>query len=116
MHRDKYKKGIAIADSYDPDTNDEGVEVGIAEWTWNNKPMSCPWVKVMEDNNDFDITKADKIFDLLLEKGQLQLSPNHTLPSTEELKKKYCKFHNSVSHNTDASTCSKGNPTRENQV
>ena len=30
--------------------------------------MSCPWVKVTESAYDFDIKKADKIFDFLLEK------------------------------------------------
>ena len=64
--------------------------------------MSCPQVKVTEDNSDFDVTKADKIFDLLLEKGQLQLSANHKIPSAEELKKKkYCKFHDTMSHHTN---------------
>lgn len=39
---------------------------------------------------------------MLLAAGQLQLSPNHTIPSAEELKKKkYCMFHNSVSHRTN---------------
>jgi hypothetical protein len=41
---------------------------------------------------DFDITKADKIFDLLLQQGQIKLSQLHTIPSAEELKRmKYCK-------------------------
>ena len=102
MHRDIYQKGVATVDSYDSDSKDEGVEIGIAEWTKNRKTISCPWVKVAEDNYDFNITKADQIFDLLLEKGHLQLSTNHMIPLAEELKKKrYCKFHNSTSHNTN---------------
>jgi len=64
--------------------------------------MCCPWVKITKDNYDFDVTKADKIFDFLLEKGQLRLSTNHVIPSAEELKrKKYCKFHNTSSHGTN---------------
>jgi len=48
-----------------------------------------------------DITKAEKIFDYLLEKGQIKLIGNHRIPSAEELKKKrYCKYHNSNTHNT----------------
>jgi hypothetical protein len=40
----------------------------------------------------FDITKADKIFDLLLQHGQIKLSQFHTIPSAEELKRMtYCK-------------------------
>jgi hypothetical protein len=50
---------------------------------------------------DFDVTKADKIFGLLLQEGLIKLFPNHTIPSVDELKnRKYCKWHNAVSHNT----------------
>jgi hypothetical protein len=50
----------------------------------------------------FDITKADRIFDLLLQEGQIKLSPNHVIPSAEGLKKiKYCKWHNATSHSTN---------------
>ena len=50
----------------------------------------------------FCITKADRIFDLLLQEGQIKLSPNHVTPSTEELEKiKYCKWHNVTSHSTN---------------
>jgi len=50
----------------------------------------------------FDITKADRIFDFLLQEGQIKLSPNHVIPSAEELKKiKYCKWHNATSHSTN---------------
>lgn len=45
------------------------------------------------------MSKADKIFDLLLQLGQIKLSPKHTIPSAREFKSnKYCKWHNSVSH------------------
>jgi hypothetical protein len=50
----------------------------------------------------FDINKADQIFDFLLREKQIQLSPNHNIPSDDELKnKKYCKLHNSNSHSTN---------------
>jgi hypothetical protein len=43
----------------------------------------------------FYITKADKIFDLLLQQGQIKLSQFHTIPFAEELKRmKYCKWNN----------------------
>lgn len=45
--------------------------------------------------------KCDKIFDLLLKEKQIELSPNHVMPSGYEWKKKrYCKWHNSLSHTT----------------
>ena len=37
---------------------------------------------------DFDVKKADRIFDLLLEKKQLRLPVNHVIPSAKELKGK----------------------------
>jgi hypothetical protein len=38
----------------------------------------------------------------LLEKVQIKLIGNHRIPSAEELKKKrYCKYHNSNTHNTN---------------
>jgi hypothetical protein len=58
-------------------------------------------VKESKNTYDFDIKKADRIFDLLLEK-QLRLPANHVISSAEELKgKKYCKFHNVTNHNTN---------------
>jgi hypothetical protein len=48
------------------------------------------------------ITKADKLFDLLLQQGQIKLSQFYTIPSAEELKRmKYCKWHNATSHDTN---------------
>ena len=49
----------------------------------------------------FDITKDDKIFDLLLSEGQIKLKPYHKIPTDQELKNiKYCKWHNAMSHDT----------------
>ena len=53
----------------------------------------------------FDITKADKIFDLLLSEGLIKLKPYHKIPSEEELKNmKYYKWHNAMSHDTNECT------------
>ena len=91
-----------MTDPYDVDSNGDDPEVTIAEWTWGKAPVSCPWVKETENTYDFDVKKADKIFDLLLEKKQLSLPTNHVIPLAEELKgKKYCKFHNATNHNTN---------------
>ena len=50
----------------------------------------------------FNITKADKIFDLLLSEGQIKLKPYHKIPIDQELKNiKYCKWHNATSHDTN---------------
>ena len=74
----------------------------MAEWVKTKKPVSCPYGKREPEKFGFDITKADKIFDLLLAEGQLRLQPHHKIPSAEELKKmNYCKWHNATSHDTN---------------
>ena len=41
-----------------------------------------------------DVSKANKIFDILLKDKQIILSDDHKLPTSEHRKgKKYCKFH-----------------------
>ena len=68
----------------------------------NKKPMSCLFGHKEPDKFAFDITKADRIFEFLLQEGQTKLSPNHVIPSAEELKKiKYYKWHNATSHSTN---------------
>ncbi|KAM2482124.1 hypothetical protein ACFX1W_039930 [Malus domestica] len=51
---------------------------------------------------NFDITKADVIFDQLLSARIIKLRPGHNIPKAEELKGKvYCKYHNSSKHTTN---------------
>ena len=76
-----------MSDPYDVDS-DEDEEVSTVEWTWGKAPVSCPWVKEKKDVYNFDVNKADRIFDLLLEKKQLRLPVNHVIPSAKELKGK----------------------------
>ena len=91
-----------MSDQYDADSDGDDPEVAIVEWTWGKTPISCPWVKEIENTYDFDVKKANRIFDLLLEIKQLRLPANHVIPSAEELKgKKYCKFHNATNHSTN---------------
>jgi hypothetical protein len=62
----------------------------------------CLFGKKEPEKFSFDITKADKIFVLLLQQGQIKLSQFHTIPSAEELKRmEYCKWHNATSHDTN---------------
>ena len=59
----------------------------------------CPFGKKEPESYGFDITKADKIFDLLLSEGLIKLKPYHKTPSEDELKNmKYCKWHNATSY------------------
>jgi hypothetical protein len=89
---------------YGSDDEDDGSEIAAAECVRSKKVIPCQWVKNSgkEEMYDFDITKADKIFELLLREKQIQLPTGHTIPSAEELgKKRYCKWHNSGSHTTN---------------
>ena len=51
----------------------------MAEWTKKKEPVSSPFVKKEKEKFRFDVTKADRIFDLLLQEGQIKLSANHTI-------------------------------------
>ena len=56
--------------------------------------VSNPWGKGVEESYDFDVTKSDKLFDFLLEKGLIKLPANHVMLPPDQLKnKKFCKFH-----------------------
>jgi hypothetical protein len=44
--------------------------VGLVEWVKGKKIVSRPFGKKEPEKFGFDITKADKIFDLLLQQGQ----------------------------------------------
>ena len=111
MRRDtQFQKSVAIAKTYNPYSVDDGYEddeeeeVATAEWNWGKKTVMVPnpWRKGVEESYDFDVTKSDKLFDFLLEKGQIKLPDNHVMLPPEQLKnKKFCKFHNATSHSTN---------------
>ncbi|CAL1390186.1 unnamed protein product [Linum trigynum] len=93
------------------------VEVDLAEIT-PGKPYICASLSKVEEGPQggrpnrapiqprkysFDVSKADLIFDQLYKDGQVKLTGGHVFPSPEKLKgKKYCKWHNSMSHATDS--------------
>ena len=89
--------------SADHDSDEEQETVASAEWIQNNKkPATCPFGNKEPKSYGFDITKADKIFDLLLSEGLIKLKPYHKIPSEGELKNmKYYKWHNATSHDTN---------------
>ena len=50
---------------------------------------------------DFDMAKAEQIFDLLLKEKLLRLPESHKLPMAQELQGRlYCKWHHSFTHAT----------------
>ena len=66
-------------------------------------PVPCKWIKQqgLVKGFDFDVAKAEQIFDLLLKEKQLKLPENHKLPTAQELQGRlYCKWHHSFTHAT----------------
>jgi hypothetical protein len=97
-----WNKKVSFVDEVEDSDSDEEPVIGFAEWVKNKRLISCPFGQKEPDKFTFDITKTDKIFDLLLQEGQIKLSPNHVIPSADELKKiLYCKWHNATSHSTN---------------
>ena len=54
----------------------------------------------------FNVTKANKIFDVSSKDKQITLSDDHKVSSSEQRKgKRYCKFHNIFGHWTNSCLC-----------
>ena len=89
--------------STNDDSEEEQETVALAEWIQNSKkPVTCLFGKKEPESYGFDITKTDKIFDLLLSEGLIKLKPYHKIPLEDELKNmKYCKWHNATSQDTN---------------
>jgi hypothetical protein len=67
-------------------------------------PVSCRWVKQQGPTKgfDFDESKIERIFDLLLREKQLKLPKGHKFPTAHELQgRPYCKWHHLFTHNTN---------------
>ena len=110
MRRDtRFQKSTTVAEAYDPysvddDYEDEEEEVAVAEWNWGKKIVMVlnPWGRGVEDSYDFDVTKSDKLFNFLLEKGKIKLPDGHVMLPPNQLKnKKFFKFHNATSPSTN---------------
>ena len=101
--RINFQKKVNFFDCSDTSDSDDDQMVGSAEWVQNNKKViSCLFGNKEPEMFGFDITKADKIFDLLLSEGQIKLNSYHKIPADQELKNiKYCKWHNATSHDTN---------------
>jgi hypothetical protein len=50
----------------------------------------------------FDVSKCDRLFDVLLQNGVIRLSEGHIIPPVVQVMRgKYCKWHGPFSHNTN---------------
>ena len=65
--RSNFQKKVSFVDCSDSSDSYDDQMVGSAKWIQSNKkPISCPFGNKEPEKYGFDITKADKIFDLLL--------------------------------------------------
>src|SRR6185503_16487213 len=104
LYQDKFKRHVNMAQAEESDDSGGEQEVAVAEWTRGANPVLCKWVKQqgLMKGFDFDVTKAEQIFDLLLKEKQLKLPENHKLPTAQELQGRlYCKWHHSFTHATN---------------
>ncbi|KAK1663007.1 hypothetical protein QYE76_051166 [Lolium multiflorum] len=103
LFQDKFKRPIGLIETEDVEDS-EDQEVAVAEWARGAAPVSCKWVKQQGPAKgfDFDISKAEQIFDLLLKEKQLKLPEGHKIPTAQEMNgRPYCKWHHSFTHITN---------------
>jgi hypothetical protein len=96
---DVYNQFLDKADLFE-DSDDE-LDVAAAEIMWGKEPltMNQRWVKQTKGTYDFDITKADKLFELLVKEGRIKLPEGHSMLRPDGVKaKRYCGFHDRDSH------------------
>jgi hypothetical protein len=61
-----WSKKVSFVDEVEDFDSDEEPVIGLAEWVKNKRSISCPFGQKEPEKFTFDITKADKIFDLFL--------------------------------------------------
>jgi hypothetical protein len=80
---------------------DDDVEIATAEMVWGKEPLTVNqrWIKQAKGTYDFDVTKADKLFEFLVREGQIKLPEGHSMLQPDGVKeKRYCGFHDRNSH------------------
>jgi hypothetical protein len=80
---------------------DDEEEVSVAEIMWGKEPltMNQRWIKQAKSTYDFDVTKADNLFEFFLKEGRIKLLEGHSMLRPNVVKeKRYCGFHDRNSH------------------
>jgi hypothetical protein len=110
----RFAKHNDIADIYNQfpekadkmgDSDDEE-EVAAAEIMWGKEPltMNQRWIKQTKRTYDFDVTKADKLFEFLVKEGRIKFLEGHSMLRPDGVKEKcYCGFHDINSHSINDS-------------
>jgi hypothetical protein len=96
---DIYNQFLEKADQVEDFDDDE--EVAAAEIMWGKEPLTVNqrWIKQTKGTYDFDVTKADKLFEFLVKEGRIKLPEGHSMLRLDGVKeKRYCDFHDRNSH------------------
>jgi hypothetical protein len=104
IYQDKFKRQITLVDTEDVEDSREEQEVAVTEWTQWANPVSYKWVKQQGPTKGFDFneSKVEQIFDLLLREKQLKLPEGHKFSTAQELQgRPYCKWHHLFTHTTN---------------
>jgi hypothetical protein len=103
LYQDKFKRQVVMVDIEDSEDFEDDREIAVVEWARGAKPVPCKWVKQQGPLKgfDFDMSKVEQIFNLLLKEKQLKFPEGFKIPTTQELQgRSYCKWHNSFTHGT----------------
>jgi hypothetical protein len=69
---DIYNQFLERADQGEEVDDDE--EIAAAEMVWGKEPLTVNqrWIKQTKGTYDFDVTKADKLFEVLVKEGRIK--------------------------------------------
>jgi hypothetical protein len=102
------KDKLAVNGIGDESVSDEdGVCVVVWVNTAKDQPLACLFLKPSPRRKDemkymFDVSKCDKLFDVLLLNKIIHLSEGHAVTlAGQPVKGKYCKWHGMFSHTTN---------------
>ncbi|KAK1693737.1 hypothetical protein QYE76_010434 [Lolium multiflorum] len=81
VYQDKFKRVVTMVDAGEDEGATGEQEVAVAEWTRAAGPVTCKWVKPPGPPRgfDFDVTKTEQIFDLLLAEKHIKIPEGHKI-------------------------------------
>jgi hypothetical protein len=94
-----YNQFLERADQGEEFDDDE--EIAAVEMVWGKESLTVNqrWIKQAKGTYDFDVTKANKLFEFLLKEGRIKLSEGHFMLRLDGVKeKRHCGFHDRNSH------------------
>jgi hypothetical protein len=88
---DRENQGVNFVDEEASD-DESDAEICVAGWVDmpKNKSITCPFLKPNPSRKDemrftFDVSKCDKLFNILVQGGVIRLKEGHNIPTPESL-------------------------------